>query len=37
MNNFINPLSLGKVFKKYNITPKKKAQIGFLSKDLLRS
>ena len=27
MNNLINPLALGKVLKKYNLTPKNKAQI----------
>ena len=32
MNNFINPLALGKVLKKYNLTPKNKAQIFLLSK-----
>ena len=32
MNNLINPLALGKVLKKYNLTPKNKAQIVLLSK-----
>ena len=32
MNNLINPLALGKVLKKYNLTPKNEAQIVSLSK-----
>ena len=32
MNNLINPLALGKVLKKYNLNPKNKEQIHFLSK-----
>ena len=32
MNNFINPLALGKVLKKYNLTPKNKQQVVLLSK-----
>ena len=32
MNNFINPLALGKVLKNYNLTPKNKEQIVLLSK-----
>ncbi len=32
MNNLINPLSLGKVLKKYNLTPKNKQQVVLLSK-----
>ena len=32
MNNLINPLALGKVLKKYNLTPKNKKQIVLLSK-----
>jgi hypothetical protein len=32
MNNLINPLALGKVLKKYNLTPKNKQQIVLLSK-----
>ena len=32
MNNLINPLAHGKVLKKYNLTPKNKAQIVLLSK-----
>ena len=32
MNNLINPLALGKVLKKYNLTTKNKEQIVFLSK-----
>ena len=32
MNNFINPLELGKVLKNYNLTPKNKEQIVLLSK-----
>ena len=32
MNNLINPLSLGIVLKKYNLTPKNKEQIVLLSK-----
>ena len=32
MNNLINPLALGKVFKKYNLTPNNKQQIVLLSK-----
>ena len=32
MNNLINPLALGKVLKKYNLTPKNKEQIVLLSK-----
>ena len=32
MNNVINPLALGKVLKKYNLTPNNKQQIVLLSK-----
>ena len=32
MNNLINPLALGKVLKRYNLTPKNKQQIVLLSK-----
>ena len=32
MNNIINPLALGKILKKYNLTPKNKEQIVLLSK-----
>ena len=32
MNNFIKPLALGKVLKRYNFTPKNKQQIVLLSK-----
>tara|TARA_Y100001978_G_scaffold9954_1_gene8225 strand:- start:1924 stop:2121 length:198 start_codon:yes stop_codon:yes gene_type:complete len=32
MNNLINPLSLGKVLKKYNLTPQNKHQLVLLSK-----
>ena len=32
MNNFINPLALGKVLKNYNLTPKNKQQVILLSK-----
>ena len=32
MNNLINPLALGKVLKKYNLTPQNKKQLVFLSK-----
>ena len=32
MNNLINPVALGIVFKKYNLTPKNKEQIVLLSK-----
>ena len=32
MNNLINPLALGKVLKKYNLTPQNKQQIVLLSK-----
>ena len=32
MNNLINPLALGIVLKKYNLTPKNKEQIVLLSK-----
>ena len=32
MNNLINPLALGKVLKKYNLTPQKKQQVILLSK-----
>jgi len=32
MNNLINPLALGKVLKKYNLTPINKQQIVLLSK-----
>jgi len=32
MNNFINPLALGKVLKNYNLTPKNKQQVVLLSK-----
>ena len=32
MNNLINPLALGKVLKKYNLTPKNTQQVVLLSK-----
>ena len=32
MNNLINALALGKVLKKYNLTPKNKQQVVLLSK-----
>ena len=32
MNNFINPLALGKVLKNYNLTTKNKQQVVLLSK-----
>ena len=32
MNNLINPLALGKVLKKYNLTPQNKHQVVLLSK-----
>ena len=32
MNNLINPLALGKVLKKYNLTPQNKQQVVLLSK-----
>ena len=32
MNNLINPLALGKVLKKYNLTPQNKQQVISLSK-----
>ena len=32
MNNLINPLALGKVLKKYNLTPQHKQQLVLLSK-----
>ena len=32
MNNLINPLTLGKVLKKYNLTPQNRQQIVILSK-----
>ena len=32
MNNLINPLALGKVLKKYNLTSKNKQQVVLLSK-----
>ena len=32
MNNLIKPLALGKVFKKYNLTPQNKQQVFLLSK-----
>ena len=32
MNNFINPLALGKVLKNYNLTSKNKQQVVLLSK-----
>ena len=32
MNNLINPLVLGKVLKKYNLTQKNKQQVVLLSK-----
>ena len=31
-NNLINPLALGKVLKKYNLTPQNKQQVVLLSK-----
>ena len=32
MNNLINSLALGKVLKKYNLTPQNKQQVVLLSK-----
>ena len=32
MNNLINPLALGKVLKKYNLTPQNKQQVVLLAK-----
>ena len=32
MNNFINPLALGKALKNYNLTPKNKKQVVLLPK-----
>ena len=32
MNNLINPLAIGKVLKKYNLTSKNKQQVFLLSK-----
>ena len=32
MNKLINPLALGKVLKKYNLTPQNKHQVVLLSK-----
>ena len=32
MTNLINPLALGKVLKKYNLTPQNKQQVALLSK-----
>ena len=32
MNNLINPLALGKVLNKYNLTPQNKQQVVLLSK-----
>ena len=32
MNNLFNPLALGKVLKKYNLTPQNKQQVVLLSK-----
>ena len=32
MNNFINPLALGKVLKKYNLTSQNKQKVILLSK-----
>ena len=32
MNNLINPLALGKVLKKYNLTPQNKQQVVLFSK-----
>ena len=32
MNNLINPLALGKVLKKYNLTPQNKQKVVLLSK-----
>ena len=32
MNNIINPLALGKVLKKYNLTQQNKQQVVLLSK-----
>ena len=32
MYNLINPLALGKVLKKYNLTPQNKQQVVLLSK-----
>ena len=32
MSNLINPLALGKVLKKYNLTPQNKQQVVLLSK-----
>ena len=31
MNNLINPLALGKVLKKYNLTPQNKQQVVLFS------
>ena len=31
MNNLINPLALGKVLKKYNLTPQNKQQVVLLA------
>ena len=32
MNNLINPLALGKVLMKYNLTPQNKQHVDLLSK-----
>ena len=32
MNNFIKPLALGKVLKRYNLTPQNKQKVVLLSK-----
>ena len=32
MNNFINPLALGKVLEKYKLTPQNKQQVVLFSK-----
>ena len=32
MNNLINPMALGKVLKKFNLTPQNKQQVVLLSK-----
>tara|TARA_S200000501_G_scaffold307873_1_gene297202 strand:- start:378 stop:569 length:192 start_codon:yes stop_codon:yes gene_type:complete len=32
MNNLINPLALGKVLKRYNLTPQNKRQVVLMSK-----
>ena len=37
MNNLINPLALGKVLKKYNLTAQNKQQVVLLSKRKITS